>query len=127
MEAIYEDEKSNLQIRKILFPYIIGHATNFSKRIVYTYFLRDFNFASLCLTLSIPLLLSGFLFGFYQWFLGISNQIPSTAGAVMITALLLITGFQLLLSFFNYDVLNYPGESLQSKRFGVMKRNDGDF
>ena len=126
MEAIYEDEKSNLQIRKILFPYIIGHVTNFSKRIVYTYFLRDFNFASLCLTLSIPLLLSGFLFGFYQWFLGISNQIPSTAGAVMITALLLITGFQLLLSFFNYDVLNYPGESLQSKRFGVMKRNDGD-
>ena len=126
MEAIYEDEKSNLQIRKILFPYIIGHATNFSKRIVYTYLLRDFNFASLCLTLSIPLLLSGFLFGFYQWFLGISNQIPSTAGAVMITALLLITGFQLLLSFFNYDVLNYPGESLQSKRFGVMKRNDGD-
>jgi len=127
MEAIYEDEKSNLRIRKILFPYIMGHVTNFFKRIVYTYFLRDFNFASLCLTLSIPLLLSGFLFGFYQWFLGISNQIPSTAGAVMITALLLITGFQLLLSFFNYDVLNYPGESLQSKRFGVMKRNDGDF
>ena len=116
MEAIYEDEKSNLQIRKILFPYIIGHATNFSKRIVYTYFLRDFNFASLCLTLSIPLLLSGFLFGFYQWFLGISNQIPSTAGAVMITALLLITGFQLLLSFFNYDITNFPSEPIQKPK-----------
>ena len=116
MEAIYEDEKSNLRIRKILFPYIMGHVTNFFKRIVYTYFLRDFNFASLCLTLSIPLLLSGFLFGFYQWFLGISNQIPSTAGAVMITALLLITGFQLLLSFFNYDITNFPSEPIQKPK-----------
>ena len=53
MEAIYGDETSSLNIFKILMPFARNHLMNFLRRIFYTYFLRDFNIASLELILGI--------------------------------------------------------------------------
>lgn len=104
MRAIYEDEKSNLRISKILFPFLKGHFVNFSKRIFYDYFLRDFSLASLSLVFGLVLILFGTVFGSYHWYTAVLNHTTASSGTVMLSALPIIVGTQLFLSFINYDI-----------------------
>ena len=104
MKAIYEDEKSNLRIKKIIIPFIFGHCLNFYKRVVYDYFLRDFSLASLSLVFSILLLTFGTVFGAYEWIFSIQRDTPATSGTVMLAALPIIIGSQLFLNFLSYDI-----------------------
>ena len=63
MRAKYADEKSGLNIKKILFEFLGKHAVNAFKRIIYNYYIRDFSVASVELLLSVPLLVFGIWFG----------------------------------------------------------------
>jgi glycosyltransferase involved in cell wall biosynthesis len=108
MSAVYDGEESSLSIRRILWPFLKGHARNLSKRIVYNYFLRDFHIASLELLLGIVFLLFGVVFGLVKWSLGQETGIPASAGTVMLGALPVILGFQMLLSFLQFDIQSVP-------------------
>lgn len=110
MKAVYEDEESNLHIRKIFFPFLKGNLRNFSKRILYKYFLQDFNMASLELCFGFIFLLFGFIFGGINWFQNSMLGVETPVGTVVISALAIIVGFQLLLSFLSYDVSNFPNK-----------------
>ena len=115
MKAIYEDETSNLKISKILFPFLRGHIKNFSKRVFYNYFLRDFSLASIELLLGVPLLIFGIVFGVVQWFSSLSSGVEASAGTVMLSALPIILGMQFILSFLQYDIYATPREPLKKK------------
>lgn len=104
MKAIYEDEESNLKIHKILLPFIKGHAVNFSKRILYDYFLRDFSLATISLVFGVLFLGFGVSFGSFHWYKAVSEHTIASSGTVMLAALPVIVGTQLLLSFVNYDI-----------------------
>ncbi len=108
MEAIYGDEQSSLKIKDILLSFAGNNLKNFVKRVVYNYFLRDFNVASLEILFGPLLLLSGLLFGGYEWYISILNDEPATAGTVMIAALQIILGVMFLLSALNYDIQSVP-------------------
>ena len=47
-------------------------------------------------------------FGAIQWAESIASGVPSTAGSVMISAVSLIFGLQLLLAFLSYDITSTP-------------------
>ena len=119
MTAVYADEQSNLHIRQILGTFLRGHITNFCKRIVYSYYLRDFSAASIELVLGLLLLLSGAGFGAYAWWQSISAGVPATSGTVMLAALPIIIGTQLLLSFLQFDVASQPSIPLHPR----LRRN----
>lgn len=104
MKAVYEDEKSNLVISKILIPFMKGHLVNFSKRIFYDYFLRDFSLASISLIFGILLLNFGIFFGGVSWYQAVTEHTVASSGTVMLAALPVIIGTQLLLNFINYDI-----------------------
>lgn len=104
MRAIYEDEESSLKIKKIIIPFIFGHCSNFYKRVIYDYFLRDFSLATLSLVTSILFIAFGVIFGAYQWIFSFKSEIPATSGTVMLAALPIIIGSQLFLNFLNYDI-----------------------
>ena len=109
MFAVYDDRQtSNLNELKALltFPYL--HFKNFIKRIIYNYFLRNFSLASLNLVSGLLLFLIGFTFGLWQWWLVIVTQVPATSGTVMLAALPIIVGLQLLLNFLAYDMSSTP-------------------
>jgi len=108
MRAVYGDEKSNLRVYRVIFPFLLGHMRNTAKRIAYSYFVRDFSIGSLYLAAGIPLLLFGLGFGAYEWLYHARLQIEASAGTVMLAALPLILGFQLLLSFLAFDISNIP-------------------
>ena len=108
MAAIYDDEKSNLRIRSIVFPFVWYLVRNFSKRIVYSYFLRDFSIGSVYLVFGLPIFLFGVIFGTIEWISHVRAGVAATAGTVMVGALPVIVGFQLLLAFLAYDVATVP-------------------
>jgi hypothetical protein len=85
-----------------------GNLRNGLRRIALGYFVRDFNVGTLQLLTAVPLIAWSLGFGGAAWARSIALQRPSTAGTVMLAALPLIVGMQLLLGFITYDLLNVP-------------------
>lgn len=115
MKAIYADERSYLRVRSVFADFIGGHVRNFFKRIFYNYFLRDVSVASLELVVGIILMAFGTIFGVKVWLHSLQTQMPASSGTVMLAALPIILGFQLLLSFLAYDVQHLPTHPLHKK------------
>lgn len=116
MDAQYGDEVSNLKISRIVGEFLIKHARNFSKRIFYNYYLRDMSLASIELPLGILLLFSGGGFGVYHWLNSLQESIATPAGSVMLAALPILMGAQLILAFLGYDIANMPRRPLHKFR-----------
>ena len=112
MIAKYEDEKSNLKVSRILFEFPLKHLNRFFKRIFYNYILRDFNFGTLNLFFGLALILFGASFGIYNWMYSYRVGQSSPTGTIMLSTLLIILGFQMLLFFVNYDMMNVPKKAI---------------
>lgn len=108
MRAIYGVGRSSLSIPRVALSFLLKHAVNLAKRVVYNYFLRDFSVASLELVVGLAAVLFGTAFGASQWLLSAQTGEPATAGTVMLAALPVLVGIWLLLGFLNYDISNVP-------------------
>ncbi|WP_312981213.1 glycosyltransferase [Atlantibacter sp.] len=108
MDAKYGDEVSNLKISKILKEFTIKHICNFSKRIFYNYYLRDMSLASIELPVGLFFILFGAIFGIYKWSDSLNYGLASTPGTVMLSALPVMLGLQLVLAFLAYDINSVP-------------------
>ncbi|MCM0034314.1 MAG: glycosyltransferase family 2 protein [Burkholderiaceae bacterium] len=108
MDAKYGEETSHLKISKIMGEFLYKHTRNFGKRIFYNYFLRDLSLASIQLVLGLLLTFFGVVFGGYQWLISADVGIPASAGTVMVAAMPLLIGLQLILSFIGYDIASVP-------------------
>jgi dolichol-phosphate mannosyltransferase len=106
LPAIYGEEKSNLKIKRVLFEFPIKHARNYLKRIAYTYYLRDFNLASIELPLGIMLTGFGLLLGGYSWIHGIITGTQTAFGTLILIAMSFLSGLQFILAFLSYDTRN---------------------
>lgn len=108
--AFYGSENSNMKIRLVLVEFLIKNLRNFYKRIYMKYFLKDFNFASLQLLIGSCLFSFGFVFGIWAWVYHSVKDTYASSGTVMLSALSILLGFHLLMSFLNFDV-NYYSRS----------------
>lgn len=108
MDARYGDEVSNLKISKIIGEFFIKHIRNFSKRIFYNYYLRDMSLASIELPVGLVLIIFGTIYGGYHWMHSAQAGLPTPAGTVMLSALPILAGIQLLLGFIGYDMSSVP-------------------
>jgi dolichol-phosphate mannosyltransferase len=108
MPAIYDNEKSNLKVSRILIEFPIKHARNLAKRVLYTYYLRDFNLASIELPLGLLLFIFGVGVGGASWIHGIMNQVQTQPGTLILFSTCTLVGIQLLLSFFDFDINRNP-------------------
>jgi glycosyltransferase involved in cell wall biosynthesis len=113
MDARYGEEKSNLRISRAVREFSRKHLLNFVKRIFYNYYLRDVSVASFELVLGLFLLAFGMIFGSVSWWRAASIHATASAGTVMLAALPLLVGMQLLLAFLNFDIASVPRIPLQ--------------
>lgn len=119
METRYDNEQSHLSVTRSLFSFPFLHARNFIKRIFYNYFLRNFDAASLSLIVGLLLVTFGVAFGTNAWAASIASGIPATAGTVMLSAMPLLIGIQLLLTFLQHDVARTPIQPVHPR---IMRR-----
>lgn len=112
MDARYGAETSNLRISKILFDFLFKHLRNTFKRVFYNYFLRDLSLASVQLVLGVLFVALGVGMGLSFWFESFRSGVPTGAGSVMLSALQIIVGIQLLLGFLAYDISTVPRRAL---------------
>lgn len=108
MEALYGDEESNLRISKIIGEFLTKHTRNFIKRVFYNYYLRDMSLASIELPIGLAFLFFGLSYGSYHWMLAAQAGVSTLPGTVMLSALPVLAGIQLLLSVIGHDVASVP-------------------
>jgi glycosyltransferase involved in cell wall biosynthesis len=108
MRARYEDETSSLRPLHVLGPFFFGHVRNTLRRVGYSYVLRSFSLATLELLLGSMLIAGGVGFGLWHWWASTEAKLAATAGTVMLAALPVIVGAQMLLSWLNFDVSSEP-------------------
>jgi glycosyltransferase involved in cell wall biosynthesis len=108
MPAIYDEEKSSMQVWKMPFIFSRKLLGLFLKRLAKAYFLYDFNIGSIYLIFGNLLFFFGFIFGLYNWIYYARLDVITPTGTIMIATVSLILGFQLLLQFMQYDILNAP-------------------
>jgi dolichol-phosphate mannosyltransferase len=113
MQARYGGEVSHLRIGAIVGEFLFCHFRNFWKRLFYSYYLRDMSIASIELPLGLAMLLFGMAFGGYQWAHAMAAGQVASAGTVMLSALPVITGLQLVLAFLGHDISTVPRRPLQ--------------
>lgn len=126
MHAKYGDEVSNLKISKIVGEFFVKHVRNFVKRVFYNYYLRDMSLASIELPLGLALFGGGAVYGGAQWFFSASEGVVTPAGTVMLSALPILMGVQLILAFLAYDISAVPRRAVHSRvpvsGSGAMRR-----
>ena len=108
MPARYGNEVSSLSIGRVLFEFPPKLFVAFVRRILLKYFLFEFNIASVYVLVGLPLFLLGAVYGIINFIRYTSIELPAPTGTVVIPTLLIILGFQLLLSAVSYDIENYP-------------------
>jgi glycosyltransferase involved in cell wall biosynthesis len=112
MKAHYGAETSSLAIRKVLREFPVRLLKCFCKRIILKKFIYDLTIESIYLLCGVPMLLVGILYGGYNWILYAKSGIGAPTGTVVISAMLIILGFQILLAAVNIDLQSVPREPL---------------
>ncbi len=115
--AIYGEEKSHLNIKKILIQFPLLLLKYGIGRIKKQYFIYDFNLVSLSLLVGTLLLIFGIGFGIDAWIHNSALNKITPPGTVMIAALPILIGIQFLLQAISMDVANIPKRSLQQKMY----------
>ena len=115
MKSRYGNEKSNLRIIPTIFEFTFKHFQNFFKRIIYTYFIRDLNLASLQLLFGFLLSSFGILIGTRSWWNAYNIGENTNTGTLILTAMCVLSGLQLILGFFSYDMANVPKETVSAE------------
>jgi dolichol-phosphate mannosyltransferase len=113
--ARYGNEQSSLRVGRALadFPWLLMR--HGMRRIVWQYFIADFNAVSLFLVSGVPLIAFGVLFGLYHWIDSYLRNVLTPTGTIMLSVLPLMLGFQLLLQALVLDIQQRPERPLQQR------------
>jgi len=115
ISAIYNENPSSLKIKTIFFDFLYKCIRNTFKRIIYNYYLRDFNIASIQLPIGI-IMISYAVIKSFLIYIESGHQIQSTPnGTIMIILLNIIIGLQFIFDFIRTDISSIPVKSINKK------------
>lgn len=112
MPARYGQEQSKLRIGRVLLEFPPKLLSCLLRRLVLKNFIYDFSMESLYLLAAFPLLIGATLYGGWNWLHYAWLGVGAPTGTVVIPAMMIILGFQLLLSAIGEDVRNVPQRPL---------------
>lgn len=112
LPARYGSERSNLHVGRVIPRFMAGNVKNFLKRLGYHYFIRDFSIASVEIVAGLALLTFGVVFGSVEWARYAERGVYASSGTIMLAALPVILGIQLLIAFVSYDIAAVPKQPL---------------
>lgn len=118
--ARYGGESSHLSVTRSLFEFAAKHARAFLRRLWLRYVVLDFSAVSLLLAIGLPLALFGVVFGIRAWIHSSMQDIPATAGTVMVAAFTTAAGLFGVIQAMIYDILSVPTVPLTPPRIGIV-------
>lgn len=114
MPARYAGETSSLSIPRVVGQFPGRLLWSLMRRLVLKNFVYDFNLESFHILCGLPLVLAGALYGGYHWWWYSSHNLAAPSGTVVLSALLITLGTQLLISAVNLDLQSIPREPINS-------------
>lgn len=112
MTAKYAGEHSSLKPHRVLLEFPPKLLVGFLRRTFWRYFVHDFTALSVFVLIGLPSLVTGLTYGIWRYVeLQRADQLAS-AGEVMIAAMPIILGVQLLLQAVVLDIQNVPKQPL---------------
>ena len=115
MRAHYGNEVSNLKPARVAGEFLKKHLRFLFKRIIYDYYLRDLSLASIELPIGLLMLTFGIGFGAFQWAESARSGLPASTGTVMLAAMPLLVGIQMVLAFIGHDIASVPKRPIHRK------------
>ena len=106
--ARYGNELSSLRVTEALLRFPPCLLIGFFRRVFWRYLFHDVSPVAIFGLAGTFLVLFGTVFGCYYWIKNASASIPTATGTVMIAALSIILGFQLLIQSIVLDIQNTP-------------------
>jgi len=116
--ARYGNEVSNLNIKRVIIQFPLKILKTLFNRILFKYFLYDFNMVSIYLLIGFPMFLFGMIFGVLKWIEYFKQGIPAPTGTVILPTMTVLLGIQFLLSAIQIDLARVP-----SKPISVNEKN----
>lgn len=110
--ARYGDEKSSLSIPRTLLGFPPKLLWGMVRRLFWRYFVYDFSAVSVYALLGVPMLIWGVVYGAIVWLEVQETHHDATAGQVMLAAMPIILGVQLLLQSIALDIASSPKRPL---------------
>ncbi|MFP5246381.1 MAG: glycosyltransferase family 2 protein [Thermoanaerobaculia bacterium] len=114
MPARYAGETSSLSVTRVVRQFPGRLLWSLIRRLVLKNFVYDFNLESFHLASGIPLLLAGVLYGGYHWWWYASRGLGAPTGTVVLSALLITLGVQLLIAAVNLALQAIPREPINT-------------
>jgi dolichol-phosphate mannosyltransferase len=108
MPAVYNGETSSLSIWKSLVEFPLYLLPALVRRFVHRYIWQDFTAVSVFVIVGLFSIFFGVTYGSYHWIRSFQTMQPATPGMVMLSAMPIILGFQLLLEAIVLDIQNVP-------------------
>ena len=93
----------------VAFP--VHLAASIVRRLGLRYFLWDFSAVGAFIVAGVPLFTFGLVFGVWHWVTRMGTLTPTPTGTLLLAALPLVLGFQLLLQAWVMDIANVPSRS----------------
>ena len=129
IEARYGDERSSLSVTKTLFEFPPKLLFGLSRRLFWRYFVHDFSAVSVFLVLGTPSLLFGIAYALFWYVEHPGHDQVATAADVMLAAMPIILGVQLLMGAIVLDIVGVPkvplSPPLPLARHAGSKRGEG--
>ena len=122
MAARYSDEPSSLSVVRVMHQFPRRLVRSMIHRVARTHFSVDFDLGSVALLFGLLLTAAGTTFGAYHWIANARARRMTPTGTVMLAALLIIFGFQLLLMALALDVASVPRHPINN---GPLRDREG--
>ena len=123
MPARYAGETSSLNIGRVIRQFPGKLLGTLLRRITLKNFVYDFTVESFQMVTGLPLLLTGLIYGGYYWWWYASRSLAAPTGTVVLSAMMIMIGVQLLISAVNLDLQATPREPING---GPLKLAEGE-
>jgi dolichol-phosphate mannosyltransferase len=110
--ARYGGESSSLSVSRTLLGFPPRLVWGLLRRVFWRYFVHDFSALSVFLLIGTPLLLFGLVYGVDAYAGMLHTGVPATAGQVMLSAMPILLGVQLILQAIVLDVGSVPRDPI---------------
>jgi dolichol-phosphate mannosyltransferase len=124
MPARYNGERSSLSVSRVVRQFPGRLLLALLRRIVLKNFVYDFSVMSLELLAGVAFVFAGSAYGGYYWIWYASRRLGAPVGTVVLPALAIVLGFQLVLSAISIDLQSIPREPINEGPLTAPKAGD---